>query len=75
MKQSSDKNKETYQQGDYCTVDFIPKSPNCYGKNCMTDNKENFMKFKKRSLAKTFKNTSFRLFVLQPSTGKMIAKK
>ena len=30
------------------------------------------MKFKKRSLAKTFKNTSFRLFVQQPSTGKMI---
>ena len=29
-----------------------------------------FMKFKKRSLAKTFKNTSFRLFALQPSTGK-----
>ena len=47
MKQASDKNKETYQQGDYCTVDFIPKSPNCYCKNCMTDNKENFMKFKK----------------------------
>ena len=43
MKQASDKNKETYQQGDYCTVDFIPKSPNCYhGKNCMTDNKENY---------------------------------
>ena len=75
MKQASDKNKETYQQEDYCTVDFIPKSPNCYGKNCMTDNKENFMKFKKRSLAKTFKNTSFRLFALQPWTGKMIAKK
>ena len=75
MKQASDKNKETYQQGDYWTVDFIPKSPNCYCKNCMTDNKENFMKFKKRSLAKTFKNTSFRLFALQPSTGKMIAKK
>ena len=30
------------------------------------------MKFKKRSLAKTFRNTSFRLFALQPSTGKMI---
>ena len=27
------------------------------------------MKFKKRSLAKTFKNTSFQLFALQPSTG------
>ena len=32
------------------------------------------MKFKKRSLAKTFRNTSFRLFALQPSTGKMIKR-
>ena len=36
------------------------------------DDDDYFMKFKKRSLAKTFKNTSFRLFALQPSTGKMI---
>ena len=32
----------------------------------------NLMKFKKPSLAKTFRNTSFRLFAVQPSTGKMI---
>ena len=36
--------------------------------------KKRLMKFKKRSLAKTFKNTSFRLFALQPSTGKMIKR-
>ena len=29
------------------------------------------MKFKKRSLAKTFKNTSFWPFALQPSMGKI----
>ena len=35
---------------------------------------DDLMKFKKRSLAKTFKNTSFRLFALQPSTGKMMKR-
>ena len=32
------------------------------------------MKFKKQSLAKTFKNMSFQLFALQHSTGKMIKR-
>ena len=35
---------------------------------------KHLVKFKKRSLAKIFKNTSFRLFALQPSTGKMIKR-